>query len=76
MLGRVRRHISSHWRVWVAVAVVVVIVNELVDRNFFDHREHIDGDVVVTLAVLLLTILVSYYVVRARAHEPQQQVSD
>ena len=35
--------------VWLAIAIAVVVANELMDRNFFDHREHIDGDVVVTL---------------------------
>jgi hypothetical protein len=48
------------------VAAVVIVANELIDRNFFDHREHIDGDFVLTLLVLVLTILGSYFVVRVR----------
>ena len=66
---RVRRHIVSHWRVWAALAVVVVVVNELIDRNFFDHREHVDGDVLVTVVVLLIAISVSYLVGRTRTRK-------
>jgi hypothetical protein len=61
-----RQHIVSHWRIWLVVAAVVIVANELIDRNFFDHREHIDGDFVLTLLVLVLTILGSYFVVRVR----------
>jgi uncharacterized membrane protein AbrB (regulator of aidB expression) len=69
----VRRHLVSHWRVWIVVAVVVVVVNELVDRNFFDHREHIDGDVVLTVLVLLVTVLLSYVVARLRRRPASAQ---
>ena len=48
------------------MAVVVVVVNELVNRNFFDHREHIDGDVLVTVLVLLIAVRTSYVVPRRR----------
>jgi TRAP-type mannitol/chloroaromatic compound transport system permease small subunit len=61
-----RRHLVSHWRVWLVIAVVVIVANELIDRNFFDHREHISGDVALTLLVLLFAIVGSYFVVRAR----------
>jgi hypothetical protein len=55
------------------VAVAVVVVNELVDRNFFDHREHIDGDVVLTVLVLLVTVLLSYAVARVRRRTASAQ---
>ena len=61
-----RNHFVSHWRVWLTIAVVAVVANELLDRNFFDHREHIDGDLVVTIAVLLIAFFGSYVVARAR----------
>jgi hypothetical protein len=61
-----RQHVVSHWRVWVGIAISVVAINEVMDRSFFDHQEHIDGDVVVTAAILLLTISVSYAVGRLR----------
>jgi hypothetical protein len=67
MLCEVRRHLVSHWRIWLLIAVVVVAVNEVVDRSFFDHREHIDGDVVLTVLVLLLAFLASYSFARLRA---------
>jgi hypothetical protein len=44
----------------------VIVANELIDRNFFDHREHIDGDVVLTVLVLLVAVLGSYFVARSR----------
>ena len=61
-----RRHFLAHRWVWLLVAVTVVVLNELMDRNFFDHREHIDGDVVITLGVLLLAFFGSYLVWRLK----------
>jgi hypothetical protein len=61
-----RKHFVSHWRVWLAIAVVVIVANELLDRNFFDHREHIDGDFVLAILVLLIAFFGSYLVARAR----------
>jgi L-asparagine transporter-like permease len=57
-----RRHFLTYRWVWLAIAVTMIVANELIDRNFFDHREHIDGDVVVTLLVLLLSFFGSYMV--------------
>ena len=57
-----RRHFLAHRWVWLAIAVTVVIANELVDRNFFDHREHIDGDVVLTLLFLVVSFFGSFIV--------------
>jgi hypothetical protein len=54
------------WRVWLLLAVAVVALNELVDRNFFDHREHVDGNVVLTVGVVGIAFLASYAVVRLR----------
>jgi hypothetical protein len=31
-----RRHFLAHRWVWLTIAVVVVVANELIDRNFFD----------------------------------------
>ena len=61
-----RKHFVSHWRVWLAIAVVVIVANELLDRNFFDHREHIDGDFVILVFAFLITFFGSYLVVRIR----------
>jgi hypothetical protein len=66
MLRFVRQHLVSHWRVWLAVVIAVVAVNELVDRNFFDHREHVDGDFVLAVIALCIGFLGSYLVARRR----------
>jgi uncharacterized membrane protein YhaH (DUF805 family) len=63
---RVRRHLVSHWWIWVIVVAAVVVVNEVVDRNFFDHREHIAGDFVLALLVLVLAFFGSYLVMRRK----------
>ena len=62
-----RAHFSRHWRVWLIVAVVVVLANELVDRNFFDHLQHLDGDFVLTVLALACAFFGSYFVARRRA---------
>ena len=59
-----RQHLSSHWGVWLLIALAVVVVNEVVDRNFFDHREHIDGDFVLAVLVLVVAFFGSYLVAR------------
>ncbi len=61
-----RQHFVSHWRVWLLIAVLVIVVNELVDRNFFDHQEHIDGDFALVVLALLVAFFGSYLVVRLR----------
>ena len=65
----VRQHLVSHWRVWLVIAAVAIVANELIDRNFFDHREHVSGDVVITILVLLIAIVGSYLVVRVRRRQ-------
>ncbi|HEY1565176.1 MAG TPA: hypothetical protein VGF72_10885 [Gaiellaceae bacterium] len=61
-----RKHFVAHWRVWLVIAVVVIVANELVDRNFFDHQEHIDGDVLLAIVALAIAFFGSYVVTRAR----------
>ena len=61
-----RQHLVSHWRVWLMIAVIVIVANELIDRNFFDHREHVSGDIAITILVLLVAIVGSYFAARAR----------
>jgi hypothetical protein len=52
-----RQHLVFHWRVWLLIAVIVVAANEVVDRNFLDHREHIDGDVLLAVVTLVVGFL-------------------
>jgi len=62
----VRRHLVSHWRVWVLIVVLVVVVNEVVDRNFFDHREHVDGDFALAVVAVIVGFFGSYLVGRRK----------
>jgi hypothetical protein len=48
------------------IVVVVVVVNEVVDRNFFDHRERIDGDFALALVALIVGFFGSYLVGRRK----------
>jgi len=48
------------------VVVVVVVVNEVVDRNFFDHREHIDGDFALAVVAMLVGFFGSYLLGRRK----------
>ena len=66
LLG-VRQHFVSHWLVWLLIVVVVVVVNEVVDRNFFDHREHVDGDFALAVLALVIGFFGSYFVARRKA---------
>jgi len=66
MLPGMRQHLVSHWRVWLLIVVGVVVVNEVVDRNFFDHREHIDGDFALAVVALVIGFFGSYLVARRK----------
>jgi TRAP-type mannitol/chloroaromatic compound transport system permease small subunit len=66
MLSDMRQHLVSHWRVWLLIVVVVVVVNEVVDRNFFDHREHVDGDFALALVTPVIGFIGSYLVGRRK----------
>ena len=61
-----RQHLASRWWVWLLIVVVVVVVNEVVDRNFFDHREHIDGDFALAVVALVIGFFGSYLVARRK----------
>lgn len=67
MLSGMRQHLISHWRVSLLIVVVVVTVNEVVDRNFFDHREHIDGDFALAVVALVIGFSGSYLVGRRKS---------
>jgi hypothetical protein len=70
MLPDMRQHLVSHWRVWLLIAAIVIAVNEVVDRNFFDHREHIDGDLLLAVVAVVISFLVSYFVARLKSRRP------
>ena len=76
MLPDMRRHFSSHWRVWLLIAATVILANELVDRNFFDHREHIDGDVVIAVVAVAIAFLGSYLVARRKSGDRRPNQSE
>jgi hypothetical protein len=56
----------KHWRVWLLIAAIVIAANEVVDRNFFDHREHIDGDVLLAVVAVVIAFFGSYLVARRK----------
>lgn len=66
IVADMREHLISHWRVWLLIAAIVIAANELIDRNFFDHREHLDGDLAVTVVALVVSFFGSYLFIRAR----------
>ena len=69
MLIELRRHLVRHWRAWLLVAVIVIAVNEVVDRSFFDHREHLDGDFLLTVVAIALAFFGSYLVARVKSRQ-------
>jgi polyferredoxin len=64
---RVRRYFVTYWWVWLLIVAAVVAVNEAVDRNFFDHREHVSGDFVLAVLALVIRFFGSYLVARRRS---------
>jgi MFS superfamily sulfate permease-like transporter len=62
-----RRHLVVHWRAWSLVALIVILVNELVDRNSFDHRQHLDGDFLLAVVTVVIAFLASYFVARRKS---------
>ena len=66
-LNRVKAHFRYFWWVWLLIAVVVVTVNEVVDRVGFDET-HPPADIV--LAVIAVAVAFFGLVAIARRREP------
>jgi hypothetical protein len=53
----VRRRLREHWWVWLAIAVVAVVANELIDRGVVgDKNGHPLGDVLVAVVLVVIAI--------------------
>ena len=61
-----RQHFVAYWWVWLLLAVIAVIGNEIVDRIVWDQR-HTDGDILVAIAVVGIAFFGSYFVGRRRS---------
>ena len=60
----VRPHFVAHWWVWLLLAVLAVVGNEVVDRIVWDER-HTDGDILVASGVVAIAFG-SYFVARRK----------
>ena len=73
-----RRHFLAQWGVWVLLAVIAVVANEIIDRIVWDER-HTDGDILVAIAVVAIAFFGSYLIARrsspARGVAPRAEQS-
>ena len=60
-----RRHFVAYWWVWLLLAVLAVVGNEVIDRIVWDER-HTDGDILVAIGVVAIAFFGSYFVLRKR----------
>jgi hypothetical protein len=60
-----RAYFRHHWWVWLLIAVVVVVANEIVDRVGFDEA-HPPADIVLAAVVVAVAFFGSYALARRR----------
>jgi hypothetical protein len=64
----VRERLIRYWWVWLAIAVIAVVGNELIDRKVAgDKNGHPFGDFLVALALVGIVWYVSGFVAHRRA---------
>jgi hypothetical protein len=62
---RVRQRLVTYWWIWLPIAVVAVVGNELVDRDVAgDKNGHPLGDVVIAIVLVGIVFYVSGFVAR------------
>lgn len=60
-----RRHFVAYWWVWLLLAVLAVVTNEVVDQIVWDER-HTDGDILAAVGVVAIAFFGSYFVARRK----------
>jgi len=69
---RVRQRLIAYWWVWLPIAVIAVVGNELVDRDVAgDKNGHPLGDVVIAIVLVGVVFYVSEFVARRSSRQAQ-----
>ncbi len=69
---RVRQRLVAYWWVWLPIAVIAVVGNELVDRDVAgDKNGHPLGDFVIAVVIIGIVFYVSGFVARRRSRQAQ-----
>jgi hypothetical protein len=68
----VRKRLVDYWWIWLAVAVVAILANELIDRGTHSGS-HPAADVLIAIAIVLLSTSVWELLARRRARRPTDQ---
>ena len=67
---RVRQRLVAYWWVWLPIAVIAVVGNELVDRDLAgDKNGHPLGDLVIAVVIMGIVFYVSGFVARRRSRQ-------
>ena len=67
---RVRQRLVAYWWVWLPIAVIAVVGNELVDRDLAgDKNGHPLGDFVIAVLIMGIVFFVSGFVARRRSRQ-------
>jgi len=67
---RVRQRLVAYWWVWLPIAVIAVVGNELVDRDLAgDKNGHPLGDFVIAVVIMGIVFYVSGFVARRRSRQ-------
>ena len=67
---RVRQRLVAYWWVWLPIAVIAVVGNELVDRDVAgDKNGHPLGDFVIAVVIIGIVFYVSGFVARRRSRQ-------
>jgi len=67
---RVRQRLVAYWWVWLPIAVIAVVGNELVDRDVAgDKNGHPLGDFVIAVVIVGIVFYVSGLVARRRSRQ-------
>ncbi len=63
---RVRQRLVAHWWVWLPIAVIAAILNDLIDRTT-GSGVHPVGDIVLAIVIVAVAFLVSEFVAHRKS---------